>query len=49
MRIMKTLLEILTEYEEACIIRWRKGINKFMEREYGFTLKFYPEIKGEEN
>lgn len=46
---MKTLLQIFMEYEEACIIRWRKGINEFMEKNYGFTLKFYPEIEGEEN
>ena len=44
---MKTLCEILVEFEEKCIIRWRKAINRVFEKEYGFTLKFYPEIEGE--
>ena len=46
---MKTILEILDEYEKACIIRGRKAINEYFEKNYGFTLKFYPEIEGEEN
>lgn len=39
----------LTEAIEKDIIRWRKAINRFMEKEYGFILRFYPKIEGEDN
>lgn len=41
-----TLVEFI-KFEEAIIIKWRKAINTFMEKEYGFILRFLPEIEGE--
>lgn len=33
----------------ARIIVWRKLINKFFLKEYGFILRFEPKIEGEDN
>ena len=35
------------KWNEAHIIWWRKAINKFMIKEYGIELEFFPKIDGE--
>jgi len=41
------MINEIIKWNEAHIIWWRKVINRFMEKEYGFTLKFFPKIEGE--
>ena len=41
--------EAYEKWYNAHIIWWRRTINKYFEKEYGFTIKFYPEIEGEDN
>jgi len=37
----------LDSYQKAHIIWWRKAINKYFLKEFGFEIKFYPEIENE--